>query len=169
MRARAPGPARRRIRSSSPPVSSREASSAQAAVWASAGCQRLENCGSPELLHRPTDSQPGAKFCLLAKIWRDLTARALPFALVCCCQGVPAAEWAYGAVYRLKSCVCVYAIDASLLARASAFGLPPQRGLCFASDDIFLLDGRLARSLFSCSTQHTAPVGEVGRRVLLGC
>ena len=66
------------------------------------------------------------------------------------------------------ACVCMPSMPpagACVCGRAA----PPQRGLCFASDDIFLLDGGLARSVFSCSTQHTAPVGEVGRRVLLGC
>ena len=31
----------------------------------------LENWWSPELLHRPTDPQPGHKSCNRAKIWRD--------------------------------------------------------------------------------------------------
>jgi hypothetical protein len=66
------------------------------------------------------------------------------------------------------ACVCMPSMPPCWRVPLRSGCAAPAR-LVFRLRRYFLLDGGLARSLFSCSTQHTAPVGEVGRRVLLGC
>ena len=87
--------------------------------------------------------------------------RELLLGRVYCRVGVCGCLWAH----KLRVCICHRCLPAGacLCGRAA----PPQRGLCWASDSIWILDDLLACSVFSCSAQLTALVGGVGTGVSL--
>jgi len=64
------------------------------------------------------------------------------------------------------ACVCMPLMPPCWRVRLRSGCANPSEA-CVSPQTIFFYS--MARSLFSCSTQHTAPVREVGRRVLLGC
>jgi len=66
------------------------------------------------------------------------------------------------------ACVCMPSIPHCWRVRLRSGCAAPAR-LVLGLGRYLILDGLLARSVFSCCIQHTASVGGVGRRGFLGC